>query len=88
MNHRLARTRLAVRSRRPGDRLRPAGLEGEKRLQDIFVDAKVPARYREGMPLITDDKGIFWVVGQRIDERAAVLPGDRRVLHITAERTG
>ena len=33
--------RLAVRNRRPGDRFRPVGLGGQKKLQDFFVDRKV-----------------------------------------------
>ena len=32
---------LAVRNRRPGDRFRPVGLGGRKKLQDYFVDRKV-----------------------------------------------
>src|SRR5580765_2800640 len=32
---------LAVRNRRPGDRFRPIGLDGRKKLQDFFVDRKV-----------------------------------------------
>ena len=35
--------RSIVRSRKPGDRMRPLGLGGSKKLQDILVDAKVPA---------------------------------------------
>ena len=61
-----------MRSRRPGDRLRPLGLGGEKKLQDILVDAKVPAAERDGVPLICGPQGIIWVVGHCIDERYAL----------------
>ena len=37
----LCRGALAVRNRRPGDRFRPVGLGGQKKLQDYFVDRKV-----------------------------------------------
>ncbi|MFQ6020189.1 MAG: tRNA lysidine(34) synthetase TilS, partial [Dehalococcoidia bacterium] len=71
---------LSVRGRRPGDRLRPLGLGGEKKVQDILVDAKVSAEERDAVPIVCSAWGVAWVVGHRIDERAAVGEGTRRVL--------
>jgi tRNA(Ile)-lysidine synthase len=50
--------RLGVRSRRPGDRVATLG-----KLQDVFVDAKVPARARDTWPLVTLDDVVIWVPG-------------------------
>jgi tRNA(Ile)-lysidine synthase len=75
---------LRVRSRRPGDRLRPLGLGGQKKLQDVLVDGKVPAGRRDGVPVVYDGKGIVWVVGHCLDERAALRGTTRRVVHIRA----
>ena len=80
---------VTVRSRRPGDRLRPLGLSGEKKVQDILVDAKVPARLRDGVPLVADAGGVLWVVGHCLDARAAVGPragGSLRLTFLFAER--
>jgi tRNA(Ile)-lysidine synthetase-like protein len=60
--------RLAVRARRPGDRvlLRPSlagGTTPRKKLQDVFVDAKVPLRLRDTWPVVTLDGGVVWVPG-------------------------
>jgi len=74
--------RLTVRSRRPGDRLRPLGLEGEKKVQDLLVDAKVPLEERDGVPIVCAPWGVVWVVGHCIDQRAAVKEGTSRVLHL------
>jgi tRNA(Ile)-lysidine synthase len=73
---------VTVRSRRPGDRLRPLGLGGEKKVQDILVDAKVPARERDGVPIVCAGDQIAWVVGHCIDERFALTAGTRGALHI------
>lgn len=51
-------TRLGVRARRPGDRIAAMG-----KLQDIFVNAKVPARARDTWPLVTLDDVVIWVPG-------------------------
>src|SRR5262249_12325433 len=37
---------IRMRNPRPGDRVRPLGLGGSKKLQDVFVDAKVPRAER------------------------------------------
>jgi tRNA(Ile)-lysidine synthase len=73
---------LRVRSRRPGDRFQPLGLTGEKKLQDFFVDARVPRAERDAVPLVYGGPGIVWVVGHRIDERARITDATRRVLRL------
>jgi tRNA(Ile)-lysidine synthase len=52
--------RVIVRGRRPGDRMN--GPRGPK-VQDVFTDAKVPAREREGWPLVTADDAVVWIPG-------------------------
>jgi tRNA(Ile)-lysidine synthase len=77
---------LLVRRRRPGDRFRPFGLAGEKKLQDLFVDAKVPRRLRDAVPIVCDRDGILWVVGYRIAERARVGSTAKRMLRLRVQR--
>lgn len=61
---------LTVRSRRPGDWLRPVGLGGRKKLQDLFVDRKVARAERDRVPIVADRLGrIVWVAGHALDER-------------------
>lgn len=60
---------LAIRLRHPGDRIWPAGMEGSKKLQDILVDAKVPQRLRDRIPLLVAGDDILWVIGYRLDRR-------------------
>lgn len=77
---------IVVRSRRPGDRVRPLGLGGEKKLQDILVDASVPREERDAVPLVCAPWGVAWVVGHRLDERAALREGSRSVLRLRFRR--
>ena len=61
---------LVVRAWQPGDRFRPAGMNGRSRkLQDFFTDLKVPHAIRRRIPLVVTPEGIVWVVGYRQDER-------------------
>lgn len=79
---------LVVRSRRPGDRLRPLGLGGEKKVQDILVDARVPVEERDSVPMLCDAKGVVWVVGHRLDQRAAVTGATKRVVRVAFRAAG
>jgi tRNA(Ile)-lysidine synthase len=68
LSPRLLEAPLALRGWRPGDRFRPLGMSGEKKLQDFFVDAKVPRQERARVPLLLVGGRIAWVVGQRVAE--------------------
>ncbi len=63
---------LCVRFARNGDRFRPLGAPGVRKLQDVFTDARVPAPQRRLAPVVCDDKGIIWVVGHRIADRVKI----------------
>ena len=79
---------LRVRHRRPGDRFHPLGGSGSRKLQDFFTDLKIPASERRSIPIVSDDDGIVWVVGYRLDERVRIAPATGRILKMTFERTG
>jgi tRNA(Ile)-lysidine synthase len=77
---------LFVRTWRAGDRFQPLGMKGEKKLQDFFVDEKVPRERRGRVPLLCAADGrIAWVVGYRIAEPFKVTPRTKRVLRIRFE---
>ena len=61
--------RVTVRSWRPGDRMRPMGLGGSRKLQDLFVDRKVPREQRPLVPVVEAGGEIAWVAGVAADER-------------------
>ncbi len=72
---------LSVRNRRPGDSLRPLGLRGRKKLQDLFVDAKVERAQRDITPVIVDSAGqIIWVAGHALAEEFRVTDRTKAVI--------
>jgi tRNA(Ile)-lysidine synthase len=72
---------LLVRNRRPGDVFRPLGLNGRKKLQDFFVDAKIDRFEREVTPVIVDAAGhIVWVAGYALAEEFKVTEATRDVV--------
>jgi tRNA(Ile)-lysidine synthase len=80
---------LFVRGRKDGDKLQTLGMDGEKKLQDILVDNKVPREERDVVPLVCDANGILVICGQGIAHRARVQPTTTQVMAITmVTRTG
>ena len=78
--------RLFVRTWENGDRFQPLGMSETKKLQDFFVDEKVPRRQRGRVPLLCSGDGrIVWVVGHRIAEPFKVTEGTRRIVRVRAE---
>lgn len=73
---------LALRRRQEGDRFCPLGLGGRHKLvSELLVNEKVPAYWRDEIPLLVRDDGeIMWVCGQRIDERAKIGEDTSRVM--------
>ncbi|HRY29939.1 MAG TPA: tRNA lysidine(34) synthetase TilS [Elusimicrobiota bacterium] len=77
---------LFCRTWRPGDRFQPLGLAGRKKLQDFFVDEKLPRQTRKETPLLENSNGIVWVVGHRIADAVKLTPRTRRLLKLEARR--
>lgn len=75
---------LVVRNRRPGDRISLKA--GTKKLQDFFVDRKIPREARDTIPLICDENTVIWIVGEAVNESYCVTPQTQQILEIKAER--
>lgn len=73
---------LVVRTRREGDRISPFGMDGHKKLKELFIDEKVPRNMRDRVPVIVAGREILWVVGVRRSNLARVSPSTRRVLRL------
>jgi tRNA(Ile)-lysidine synthase len=76
---------LTVRFPQPGDRFYPLGAPGRKKLQDFFIDSKIPRSERSFIPLMVSGTDIVWVVGRRIAEPFKVRLETRRVLRLRSE---
>ncbi|MDQ1143323.1 tRNA(Ile)-lysidine synthase [Bacillus sp. SORGH_AS 510] len=55
---------LVIRTRKNGDRMTLKGMQGSKKIKDIFIDQKVPVQDRDTWPVITDSEDcILWLPG-------------------------
>jgi tRNA(Ile)-lysidine synthetase-like protein len=74
---------LRLRPPRPGDRMRPRGGRGSRKLSDLLIDAKVARPLRRLLPVLTTvDDVILFVPGLRPAELARPRAATRRWLSV------
>ncbi len=79
--------RPILRTRQPGDVFFPLGLGGHsKKINEFLINEKVPAEWRDCIPLLVANNKVLWVCGYRPDERACIRSTTQRVLHLKFER--
>jgi len=76
---------LRMRAFRPGDRMRPRGGRGSRKLSDLLVDAKIPRDQRCDLPVLVDAAGtILFVAGLRPSEVGRPQVGPSQWLAVRA----
>ncbi len=73
---------LAARFPRPGDRMRPLGAPGSRKLQDIFTDLHVPPWLRTRTLLVTIADRPIWIIGRRIADAVKLTDRTQKVLRL------
>lgn len=73
---------LTVRSIRNGDRIKPLGMTGTRKLSDLLIDAKVDRPLREEIPVLLCGSKIFWVVGLAVSEEFKVTDTSKFVFKL------
>lgn len=74
---------IKIRFFQAGDRLKPLGMKGTKKLKSLFIDEKVPQEIRSTVPILTTgDNDIIWVYGTRIAHPYRVTSDTSKVLYI------
>jgi tRNA(Ile)-lysidine synthase len=71
-----------LRTFRPGDRFRPFGMSGTRKVKDFFIDKKISVAERRSIPLLFSGGELLWVCGLRVSEKGRVLEPLARVLRV------
>ncbi len=75
---------LKVRNRRNGDKFKPLGLNGFKKIKDFFIDEKIEKNSRDKIPIIVDSSGIIvWIAGLRMDDRVKITETTSKIIELT-----
>lgn len=77
---------LTIRNTRPGDRFRPEGGNGSRKLGRFLADCAIEGPKRSQIPLVVSKEKILWVGGHRLDMGATAPLTGSPTLEIVLER--
>ena len=73
---------LSVRTRVPGDRIQPLGLEGTSKVSDIMINNHIPDLARARWPIVVSGDEVVWVAGIRMSHSFRLNEGTSRAIVI------
>jgi tRNA(Ile)-lysidine synthase len=76
---------LVVRNWKTGDKFKPFGMKGTKKLSDFFVDEKFSLVEKEITWILASTNKIIWVVGHRIDEDFRISEKTETILQLSVQ---
>lgn len=77
---------VILRYRKDGDRIIPFGMDGSKKLKDVFINMKIPKEIRDHIPLVEINNEIAWIVGVKISEKFKITKDTKKLLKISVIR--
>ena len=77
---------LLVRSWKKGDRFRPLGMKGSKKLSDYFIDKKLNNYEKKRQLVLTADDEIIWLCGDRISDKVKITNKTSEILELSYHR--
>jgi tRNA(Ile)-lysidine synthase len=77
---------IVIRYRQNGDTINPIGMNGNKKVKDVFIDMKIPKAERDFIPIVTFDEEIAWIVGIKMSEKFKIDKQTKDILRIRVKR--
>ncbi len=76
---------FVIRRRRAGDRFRPLGMEGTRKLKDVFNDQGLTRPERDRQLVVESGGQIVWIPGHTVSRDTAVTEHTRRYVELCIE---
>jgi tRNA(Ile)-lysidine synthase len=73
---------ILIRPPKPGERFKPMGAPGSKRLSRFLIDQKAPPWWRKRTVMAADRRGTWWAGPWSLAERARKKPGESKYLRL------
>lgn len=71
---------LKLRIWKEGDKFRPLGMKGEKKISDFLIDLKVPINLKRKQYVLLSGDDIMWVVGYRINNKYRITENTKQAI--------
>ena len=73
---------MRIRKWKAGDKFRPLGMAGFKKISDFLINQKLNRFEKENIWLLLNKNEVVWVIGKRIDDRYKIKPTTKKVLKL------
>jgi tRNA(Ile)-lysidine synthase len=77
---------ISIRNRKDGDKIIPLGMNGNKKIKDLFIDMKIPKEERDKIPILCFDEKVAWIIGIRISEEYKITNKSKNILKVVVQR--
>ena len=77
---------LHLRGRKTGDRIAVFADGRTQSVKEYMINARIPVKVREHLPLLVSGDDVLWIVGYRASEAFRVTDQTRRILLVTAKK--
>lgn len=74
---------IKVRPWQQGDKFKPLGMRGNKKISDFLIDQKIPLNLKNEIYLLESKNQVVWIINHRIDDRFKISEETHTVLEIT-----
>ena len=74
---------LIIRKWGNGDKMKPIGMKGTKKISDILIDKKISILEKENIYVVISNNDIIWLIGHCISEKYKVENEKNLVLRLT-----
>ncbi len=73
---------IKIRRWKEGDRFKPLGLNGSKKISDYLIDKKVPVALKENISVLISEGEIAWLIGHQISDGFKITDKTKSILKI------
>lgn len=77
---------VTLRYFKDGDTIKPLGMDGTKKIKDIFIDEKVSLLERKRVPLLCSGSKVAWIAGLKLSNEFKVTDKTTRFLKVVYTR--
>ena len=76
---------MKIRKWKAGDKFKPLGMNGFKKISDFLINQKLNRFEKENIWLLMSKNDVVWVIGQRLDDRYKINTETKKVLKLELE---
>lgn len=82
-----AKPDLFLRTREPGERFQPLGMNGRSaKIKEVMINRKIGAKWRMNWPIVANEAHLIWLPGHIIDERMKITGENASILQLHCYR--